>query len=449
MTIEAILLLAALGVFLAVSVCCALRSEFWINPVSLFICGNAIMIAGIVPLSDLGHAVDLLHLGVSIGGLMAFGAGAAAWRMLSRPSKGMGQLQSAATPPAGVRTRVVLWLSLCASITAYYYYLVGYNLFVLSIISLLTTGYAMDDVATLRLQAYAGQEYFAAGYFNQIKNSLFPAVFLYAFVLAVKLRSRALWLSVIIFAPALLLAIAGTGQRTFVVVVFMLFLLGISRTISDRLLNWYSAAWAGILGALLVLSTVALGREVSGVAESNWLGATLGGIAARVTGSNQAAAVVGFRYIAELPCAWGAEWAEAFLGILPGFRGSALSSDIFAVIYGGNRGTSPPSVWGSLWHNFRWLGFGVAVTIGALYQATSSWIGTQRYTLAGRICGAFITLILGSWIADSPVTILNLGLPGAVVFFLVFVRSAGKRSVQRDDSVYPVRSGAWTWRSTR
>jgi len=270
------------------------------------------------------------------------------------------------------------------------------------------------DIAGARLNAYAGSQYFAPGYVNQFRNSLLPALVVVLSTARLSHRPRRLWrlLPLMLFA---VLGMLGTGQRG-ALIVFTVTTLVYLYNVSGRRLTDTAYKVAAVSLGFVILSTFALGRSSASVrlqdnpvGKVNVLAAELFD---RVTYRQQLSSVAAFRYIYYLPIQNGGEWAEAARGILPGHRGSDLANRIFSTMYGSTRGTSPPSIWGSIYHNFGWSGTVLwSAIIGMLLAILSSAASTPRRCNTLECMGMSGTfVVMGSWVAGSPVYLLNAGL---------------------------------------
>lgn len=324
------------------------------------------------------------------------------------------------------RAAVGALIALSVLILALYFQAIGYSALIQGLSNSLTGGDA--DVAGQRLASYAGSQYFFPGYVNQFKNSLLPALTVIVFTYWTR-TGRRHPLTMVVLAGITLFGLLGTGQRgAFIqfmaVIVVFLYLVNGRRFPQGT----FKVVIVGLF--FIVASTIALGRSNASLSRDASLidrsVTAIGEFAGRVFKDQQASAVAGFRYIYEQPVQWGREWAQGMTGILPGSPGSDLSSRIYAGLYGSDRGTAPPSIWGSLYHNFGWVGVAVLPALLALV-----FVGVSRKATTPRerntleligIAGVFTTI--GFWAAGSPETLLNTGL---VVY--AFLWSWGTSSV--------------------
>lgn len=305
-------------------------------------------------------------------------------------------------------------LSLIA--TFLYFYIVGYNVFLYA----LTTGVSGDEVKGLRLSAYAGDTYFAPGYFNQFKNIILPISYL---AVCYHVLSRFRMLSVKSFWVILLLVpvlagLLGTGQRAFFVgfvIVALVFSTLMAR--GRRKISFFKISVGfGLFFLLFSASSYFLGRS-EGFTFVDLLDALL----VRVFQDNQSSAVVGFRYVYDLPIQYGQEWMTDILGILPSMKGSDLANRIHAIIYVSDRGTAPVSLWGSVYHNWGWFGVIIFPVFLSFFYSYISYrfLIEKNKTVFFVAVYAFIFYLLGSWIASGPMQLINNGIVTALILLFV------------------------------
>ena len=70
----------------------------------------------------------------------------------------------------------VSWLAVSILVSVLYFYFVGYNTFLVGLVSFFSDESEPADLATLRLESYAGSRYLFPGYVNQFKNILLPCL---------------------------------------------------------------------------------------------------------------------------------------------------------------------------------------------------------------------------------------------------------------------------------
>jgi oligosaccharide repeat unit polymerase len=309
---------------------------------------------------------------------------------------------------------IALW-SLSIILSILYYNAIGYNVFLLSI-----TNMGSDmDVTTLRLSSYAGEKYFAPGYINQFKNMIFPLILIFFGLRYYIQKNKKDLLFFWISFPLTLLFILGTGQREAFIIIVIISLSAIYFTLSKKDFRKLFKIISIVTIFLFSLSTVILARgELStGISISNILNSVI----ERFTSNNQRASVIGFRYIYSLDVQFGQDWLNSFTSLLPG-QGSGINiaNEIFYIFYNSYRGTSPPSLWGSTWYNFGFLGCIIfACLLGYIYQYVYLRFINKKTTLFRNIYYSGVFIVLGTWIAGGPTTILNNGAPG--ILLLIFI----------------------------
>lgn len=314
------------------------------------------------------------------------------------------------------------WLAivLCLAVVYFYFRAVGQSAFLSGLGALVRGG--SNDVATLRLDAYSGSRYLYPGYVNQFKNALLPALT----VVAVLYLWHRPWRSITIppLVAVTVFALIGTGQRgafflSSVTVLTFWAMWSRGRAVSVRAL----VAVGAVVSGVGVISTLVLARNKALTYESSWserLTTSLGDLVDRVVLVNQLSGIYGFRYTQSLPRAgFGADWRSSLLGLLPGNRGTDLSRRIFAMRYGSDRGTSPPSLWGSIHYNFGVIGTLLAPIILAWLLAilTSMTLRHHQQNALEAVGIAGVTAIVGMWVADTPLFLFNSGI---VMFVLVW-----------------------------
>lgn len=313
-------------------------------------------------------------------------------------------------------------IGLSITISALYFMAVGYVALFESIRGLFS---GTDvDAASLRLESYSGGSYYFPGYVNQFKNSLLPALVV---IVAHYLFTNRAPFRIIISSSLILLSLIfllGTGQRgafvrfALIIVVYVL--------IVNRKRFKVFALWVcGIAIGIFFVSTAASGRASSELESAGSgmqrLAILFEQLIFRFTGSNQISAVAGFRYTYGLPTQNGREWFESLVGLLPGVSGSDLDNRIFATLYGGStRGTSPPSLWGSIYHNFGVVGcFVLAIIIALiLIKISSLALDAEKLNTIQAMGLAGMSVVFGVWIAGAPVYLFNIGI---VIYWLLWL----------------------------
>ncbi|MEU4675440.1 hypothetical protein [Micromonospora sp. NPDC023737] len=307
-------------------------------------------------------------------------------------------------PTAAIMTVVVISIV----VTAAYFTAVGYSAFIEGLRGQLNGVPA--DIATLRLESYAGNAYFFPGYVNQFKNVILPSLALVLVVWSFNRGGLLARAASIALAVAALLGLMATGQRGALVLFLLTAMVYTFLHNRRRLPRKAMLVPLGIGLPLMLLSTYVLGRSADS-AESP-IRAALNGLVARFVNDNQMSGIAAFNYTAGSPVRHGAEWLEGLAGVLPGNRGSTLSAEVFYTMYGSTRGTSPPSLWGSIHYNVDTMGLIlIAALLGVLLQLlTQRTMRAASYNSLELVGFSGVTVVLGTWMAGGLETPLNVGL---------------------------------------
>ena len=239
-----------------------------------------------------------------------------------------------------------------------YYTLSGGNLFYTSLKNIFNLNPA-SIVNSSRLEYYAGENYYAPGFFNFFKNFLLPSSFysiLFLHVKGFKKRSR---LFLITAFTLYILFILGTGQRGALIqslvylILFSFYFMGMKKT--KKILIRFGFFFF----LIFLLSTFFLGRTGL-VSLNNFEDFVLLFKSAtdRFLIINQKAGLYGYKYIIKYEeLQWGRDWFMSLEQFLPGkSTHTNLSNKVFAYLYGSTRGTTPPSLMVSVYYNFGIIG---------------------------------------------------------------------------------------------
>lgn len=379
-------------------------------PENVFIYLQSIMATGSFPMLDPTEPADRVYGIVLLYTSLALMATVALLMYL--PDRAGPAASGVGKPPSFVPTRL-FWLLVGVSlaITATYLQAVGYSALLRGLANSFSGGDA--DIAGLRLESYSGSRYLFPGYVNQFKNALLPALAAVAITYWIRVRLPRVLFSALLIGVATF-GLVATGQRG-AFVLFVATIVVYVYTINGHRLPTSAVLFGGLLFLFVIaFTTIALGRA-SIAAHTTLTSQMLSAIeqfVERVLTANQSAGVVGFRHIYHLgPGYDGSEWLTSILGILPGYRGSDLATEIFSLRYGGRRGTSPPSIWGSIYYNFGPIGIALApVVLAVVFRRMSVTIaaGTRNSLQAMGMAGA--TVVAGFWVSGGPVFLLNNGL---------------------------------------
>lgn len=139
-----------------------------------------------------------------------------------------------------------------------------------------------------------------------------------------------------------------------------------------------------------------------------------GAVVNRFIFDNQGADLSSFRHVIYgSGVKYGYEWLMNLLNIIPGFSSPGfhgLASETFKAIYGSYRGTAPPSIWGSMYYNWGFVGTVFwSFLLGILFRMV--YLQFKKYNINTRSIHyfAFLFFTLGSWFADGPQYLFNGG----------------------------------------
>lgn len=438
-------LLAFIYVLIACSYLYYARGRWLLNPAVLWVFSQLIFFLGIFSLVDESISADIVNLVIMLIGLCLFVFGALLVDSLS--SKSRVRIGAYLSGPLYIESKtgfnILIWTMILFSvlISFLYYRSVGYNIFIDSIRDYIYFGETIDqsNVATLRLDTYAGVIYFAPGYVNQFKNTLLPL--LTGYVAARYLLIGPRWkLYTIIFGfllPLNIIFLLGTGQRGALIVVALTLFTFFSCAFPRRLVKRTLFVLSLIVVLLFSMATLFLGRGgVQDLSTSGNLFTLVELIGNRFFRDNQLGGVIGFRFIYSQPIQNGQEWLDAFRQLLPGSANTlALANILHAELYNSLRGTVPPSIWGSIWYDFGLLGIIVVpFLMGLSYQWIYMRLVQGKKTLIRLAIFSTIIVLLGTWAVSDPTTMINRGIVTvAILNILVKIVSAmtmGKRGQQ-------------------
>lgn len=391
------------------------------SPIFWFQGALTLMAVGTFPLIEISLSSDRLYLLLMFVAHIAFLAMVLTTASASHLSSAFARFEARGeiSPTSDEILLCVVILLFSAAVTVFYYYLVGYN-----IVLLFLSGQIFGNYSDLRLATYSGDDYFAPGYVNQFKNVLLP---LASFLIGMRLyelgHKRLLALYILIGAPAVVVALAGTGQRAYVIYTLAALAFGYFLHRSGRGSN---ARWMPILFAAIPLLLLFVSLT-SVYTESSDMEATITSAFARFTTIQQQGGLFAFQYIYPLPITHFGEWWLNLKGILPGVQGSTLDHEVFAELYGSTRGTVPLTSIGSAYYNGGVLGvillflvLGFAYTL--LYRRFLN--GPRTYTRSYTYGLIFFYLSIN--VIDAPTVLLENGVLTALIFLglLKFMRTA-------------------------
>lgn len=326
-------------------------------------------------------------------------------------------------------------LALSIVVTLLYYSAVGYNVFLTGLTDTIG-GATGEDYTTLRVESYSNQSgYLYPGYVNQFKNTLLPATAIVVIVYLFKLKKPGRTIMTIIISIITLIGVLGTGQRS--MMIFLAYILVVfTYQIEPMKFKFRALIIVMISLPLILFSTFLLGRNQRGIDAAEGLaeksGVLLTEFLDRIFYIQQWSGQMVFHYTQTQPTQWGAEWAQAISGILPGMSGTDLPRVVFNILYGTDRGTATPSMWGSVFYNFSWFGIiSVAIVLGISFQKiTFSFARKPSVTLMELVSYSGLAATLGNWIAGGPEYLLN---AGPVTFAILWYLARKQRSYSERD----------------
>jgi len=296
---------------------------------------------------------------------------------------------------------LIILIILSVSVSALYFYAIGYNLFLLGVYSIITGQGGLEDPSTMRLYAYSLDTYFAPGYVNQFKNTLLPLLVTYVTIRAALLgRRRKLIAAAMLLTPVLIVFLLGTGQRgAFILAAFcfIIFLL----TVFQRLKRRYIVLPLLAIVFLFMLSSLIIGHGANELKDVNDFGNLLAELPNRLVSVNQSEGVITFRYIYSKPTTWGAEWLADIKQLIPNLKDQSYIPTAhlnFELLYGSIRGTSPLTLVASLWFNFHIVGITLLpFLLGVIYQTVYYRLVTGPKTLFRLAIFSTLAPVLGFW----------------------------------------------------
>jgi oligosaccharide repeat unit polymerase len=199
----------------------------------------------------------------------------------------------------------------------------------------------------------------------------------------------------------------GTGQRggfVMFVLMWVVSLLYLYFFYHEKKVKYILIILVVFATLLFALLTIFNGRVAS---DSNVFRAVL----KRVFDDNQECAVIAFRYIDSQPVQWGRDWFLSLLDILPGKNDYLqLSYVVFGIMYGTTRGTAPPCIWGSTFYNWGLLGIVLfPFILGFAYHRLYCSFVSKPITKLRIFIFSAMFVVLGNWIADTPLVLFNQG----------------------------------------
>jgi len=382
--------------------------KYFISPALIFVAMQTIMFTGILTYANFNISSDKKLVLIYFVALLMFIFGTMIAKAMYPIRKKDIRLTS---NKLSLYQQMVILGLVGVSIIACTYFFVssGYNVFVQMVQAFVggNTGNYTDE----RL---AMNNVWGVGYIYQFRVIIFPI--LCAFLVTCKHHKYLKLLGYICF-PLMIVFILGTGQRggfVMFVLMFTVALLYIYKFYRQREIKIILVLV--IVGSLIVFSfmTIFNGRVAS---DSNVVQSVL----SRIFNENQECAVVAFRYIDNTSVQYGKDWLFSLRDILPGKNQyQQLSYVIFEIMYGSDRGTAPPCIWGSAYYNFGWFGIVLMPFImGILYHKLYYVFSTQKINKLKIFLYSAMFVVLGSWLSDTPMVLFNQGFITLVILTML------------------------------
>jgi oligosaccharide repeat unit polymerase len=401
--------------------------QWLIDPSIVFVFFQLMLFWGSLPFLDFEVRADVVHCIIMVVALGFFTIGASIVDMANPASQKnvrLWVLSPLQRIESNYSFNLLLGIIVTVSIivgTAYFY-AVGYNLFLESIVSFIkgeNLSALAADLVTKRLESYSGERYFAPGYVNQFKNILLPLITLFLIAKYCLQKKRMDLLIVLGLVPLNVIFLLGTGQRgAFMRIMLILFVfINITMTSRKNLLANLIVLITSI--TLFAFTSFSLGRVTNEESTGQSVMAKLiMELPKRMLAGNQKAAVVGFRYVYDKDIQYGADWWSHMKEVLPGQGDKiTLESENFQILSGSTRGTAPLSIWGQIWYNFGPVGvIVISFIMGLIYKWLYVRFLHKRKSLLNLLIHAAITVMIGTWVAGAPIVLFNTGLVTVILF---------------------------------
>lgn len=327
----------------------------------------------------------------------------------------------------------IIFLSIFSIIACSIFFVkLGYNVFLVAIKELFSSSLESTSIVEYRLNAYSSGKYLGAGYVYQFRNIILPLTTVTIYYLSQIYKNRILQLYAILSTPLAILFSLGTGQRGGFVMCFLMVFLSMYFTGNINKKN--KLRFIIIFFVLFSVMSTSLGR--TSITYDDSLGTIIksnfAALKKRIIVDNQSTSVIGFRYIYEYSeIQYGKDWLQMLKDILPGRNDyTAMATKIFALMHGGStRGTAPPSIWGSVWYNWGPIGIPIiSLAIGFFYTYIYYLFISKKNTSFRIVCFSGIFVILGFWISDGPMTLINSGLITVIIMYYLIEKFNLKKS---------------------
>ena len=375
--------------------------KYFITPSLIFVGMQTVMFSGILSYADFTNKSDCKLIILYLIALICFIIGST----FAAKVYGYNVDQiNIATPEKNILSNnqsfyVMVLLIVSILLCAVFFVKAGYNVFLQILRSISSSGSENVTDSRLKFNNISG-----VGYIYQFRVIILPLIS--AFLLSYKENDIMHKIGIISF-PIMIIFVLGTGQRggfVMFVLMWIVALLYMYKFYRDRKIKKMLIAIVCIAGGLFAIMTIFNGRVKEG-------GNVVTAVLQRVFDDNQECAIYAFRYIDSQPTQWGRDWLLSIKDILPGKNDYIqLSYVVFGIMYGTTRGTAPPCIWGSAFYN--WSYFGVIIfpfIMGFFYHKLYTSFCKKPVTKMRIFIYSAMFVVLGNWIADTPLVLFNQG----------------------------------------
>jgi len=384
------------------------------SPVFWWLFAMGLIAIGTFVLIDLSHPSDAAHLAAFLIAICTFALSCLVYssRFGVRHALQLYRQRPEEPDTSDAVTMTALLLLVSAVVTIVYFYLLGFNLFVL-----LLTG-SVGDYSGMRLSMYSGDEYFAPGYVNQFKNTLYPLTATAVVIWVRRRGSRFAWPLTTALVGFGVFALLGTGQRAYILFAMFAAVYGVHLLSMGQgrsfLMRKALLVMLPAFGLFTVL-TIAY-RDIEGAGA----GEVISEIAERFLRVQQEGGLIGFRYIAERDTPWFAEWAKGLIGIIPGREGSTIAHEIHGEVYGSTQGTIPLTAVGSAYQNGGLAAVGMLFwALGFVYSLLYHRFLSGARTVLRSVAYGVLFFYLATYVVGPPESLIDAGAVTVVIFLLL------------------------------
>ena len=398
--------------------------KYYITPALIFVGMQTIMFSGILTYVDPAFSSDIKLVLIYLLALIMFISGTVLSMRIYPVKKH--DIRFSNDKLTIYQQLVILGLVFVSIVACTYFFVSsGYNVFVQMLQAF--AGGGTGDYTEERL---ALNNVWGVGYIYQFRVVIFPVVC--AFLVTNKHHPLLRKIGYVC-TPLMIIFILGTGQRggfVMFILMFMVALLYVYKFYRQKRIRTIIVATA--VGSLVLFGfmTIFNGRVAT---DSN----VFQSILSRIFNENQECAVIGFRYIDSKNIQWGRDWFLSMMDILPGKNDyQQLSYVIFKIMYGTDRGTAPPCIWGSTYYNFGWAGIiFMPFIMGFLYHKFYYTFRSREINRLRIFLYSAMFVVLGSWLSDNPMVLFNQGFITLAILTSILRATKKKKSVYKP-SVY-------------